>query len=204
LVAAAQQFQRRLRRKEVEKVIKTVAKRAKIYARVKSLKARELQAYVILLAAEIGSRRPSISTSSDSYQHPNVHHNQDDSSDELGPRKVTVSVDLEDPMVRIDSWVHYQYYNSVYWVGGGEKDVAEECRAEKGGSEAEDGDCAKTRTRGERDRGLLEVRTLVAEGLGAEESETRLMVRVIHISRVDRDWPAQDVLSKICSIEQRG
>jgi hypothetical protein len=103
LVAAAQQFQRRLRRKEVEKVIKTVAKRAKIYARVKSLKARELQAYVILLAAEIGSRRPSISTSSDSYQHPNVHHNQDDSSDELGPRKVTVSVDLEDPMVRIDS-----------------------------------------------------------------------------------------------------
>lgn len=91
--------------KKVEKVIKTLAKRAKIYARVKSLnsKARELQAYVIFLAAEIGSRRPSISTSSHSYQHPNVHYNQDDSSDALGPRKVTVSVDLEDPMMRVDS-----------------------------------------------------------------------------------------------------
>ena len=64
------------------------------------LRVRELQAYVIYLAAKIGSRRPSISTSINIQTYIIIART---TYDVLGPRKNTVSVDLEDPMMRIES-----------------------------------------------------------------------------------------------------
>jgi hypothetical protein len=69
-----------------------------LYSRVgKSLR---VEAYVIYLAAKIGSRRPSIPTSINIQTYIIIART---TYDALGPRKHTVSVDLEYPMMRIES-----------------------------------------------------------------------------------------------------